>query len=598
MIRCACRKRPYLPLWLILISIGCENDFSSEPEESDIQRPSVATQAKSSLSARDGHAAARDVPSVTRPDDWFEDVSERARIDFAYQNGREAGRFYFIEALGGGLAMLDFDLDGDVDLFFVGGGQFSKAPAPPRIDGRPCRLYRNDGGWNFVEVTLAAQLSEAPDYSNGCTVTDFDNDGFPDLFVCCYGRSRLYRNEGDGAFVEATDATRLPAQGLSVIAAWGDIDRDGLADLFLARYTNWSPETDVSCVNNLGIRDLCGPNQYDGTIGQFFHNRGDGSFGDWSQRVGLKGNSKGLGLVAGDFNGDGWIDFYLANDGTANQLYFGTPEGLEEVGISAGVATGETGLEEGSMGTAVGDVDGDGLPDLWVVNFVNEDNSLYRNLGGGLFKHSTVPMGLSGISRSRVRWGTSLTDFDGDGWLDIVVLNGGHSYVSDQATFEEAPQLFQNRAGRRFDEISDRGGSYFRRRHAGRGCAVGDLDDDGAPDVVAVHDNAPVGILRNRHVLSDYVSVRIRATHGARDAVGARVSLVGSGPHQQVQFVVSGAGYASCSDDRLIFRTTPTATTADMIVDWPGRGREWFRGLALRQTHTLVEGRGERYDCL
>lgn len=583
------------PLMAVFAFTGCDGNRSDRSQNRSPSRPTLD---KSTSSAPFIETAAA-VTASPRTDDWFEDVTELSRIDFAYQNGREAGRYYFIEALGGGMAMIDMDLDGDADLFFAGGGRFSEAPAPAHIEGRASRLYKNEGGWQFVDVTAPAQLAAPPDYSNGCTVADFDGDGFPDLFICCYGRSRLYRNQGDGVFVDGADAARLPARGLSVIAAWGDVDRDGLPDLFLARYTQWSPETDVVCVNNVGVRDLCGPNQYDGTIGQFFHNRGDGGFDDWSEQVGLKGNSKGLGLVAGDFNSDGLIDFYLANDGTANQLYLGTPQGrFDEIAIVAGTATGETGLEEGSMGTAVGDVDGDGLPDLWVVNFVNEDNALYRNLGGGLFKHSTVPLGLSGISRSRVRWGTSLTDFDGDGWLDVLVLNGGHSYVSDQAAFEEAPQLFRNHRGGRFEEISDRGGTYFRSLHAGRGCAVGDLDADGAPDVVAVHDNAPVRLLRNRQADSPFVSVRIRATRGARDAVGARVTLAGSGPPAQVRFVVSGAGYASCSDDRIIFRGLAQATTADVIVDWPGREREWFRGLPLRQTHTLVEGRGHRHESL
>src|SRR5262249_39664918 len=275
---------------------------------------------------------------------------------------------------------------------------------------------------------------------------------------------------------------------------------------------------------------------------------------DWSDKVGLKGEVKGLGLVAGDFDDDGWIDFYLANDEVAKQLYWGGPDlKFDEEAWQAGVAASELGMEEGSMGVDVGDVDGDGRPDLWVVNYEHEDNSLYLNRGERLFEHVTARMGLAGASRQRVAWGTSLTDFDGDGWLDILVLNGHAVYFSDGAPFEQAPHLFRNLAGKRFENFSEDGGTYFRQVHAARGCAVGDLDGDGAPDVVTVHVNAPVRVLRNRQRPANFVSVRLRAAGGALDGVGARVDLpaVDGTPH--VRFAVSGSGYSSHSDERILF---------------------------------------------
>jgi hypothetical protein len=537
------------------------------------------------------------VSAAPLPGDWFEDSTVRTGIRFVSRNGRESQRFYLIESFGGGVAMVDFDLDGDLDLFFTGGGKISAAPSPPQITGLPSGLYRNDGDWQFLDVSRGSGFAEPPDYSFGCTATDFDGDGFPDLFVCCYGRSRLYRNRGDGTYSEAADAAQLPAIGMGTAAAWADIDRDCLPDLFFARYVAWSPETEVTCTSRLGIRDVCGPNSYEATTALFFHNLGDGRFEDWSEVVGLKGEVKGLGLVAGDFDDDGWIDFYLANDEVAKHLYWGGSElKFVEGAWPAGVAASELGMEEGSMGVDAGDVDGDGRPDLWVVNYEHEYNALYLNRGGRQFEHATARMGLAAGARQRVAWGTALADFDGDGWLDVLVLNGHAVYYSDGAPYEQASHLFHNLAGRRFENVSGTGGAYFREVHASRGSAVGDLDGDGALDVAAVHINAPVRILRNRQPPRNFVSIRLRATAGARDAVGARATLADDAARPRARFVFSGAGYASHSDDRIIFPIEASAEFADVVVRWPGRATELFRGLPVRRTSVLVEGRGERHE--
>ncbi|MGE5193601.1 MAG: CRTAC1 family protein [Deltaproteobacteria bacterium] len=529
--------------------------------------------------------------AVARPDDWFEDLTGRTGIDFAHRNGREAGRFFFIESFGGGVAMVDYDRDGDIDLFFTGGGTIS-AESPVRISGLPSALFRNDGDWRFADASVPAGFGEAPDYSQGCAVTDFDADGFPDLLVCCYGRSRLYRNRGDGTYAGDADDAGLPSREWHTAAAFGDIDRDGLPDLFLARYTDWSPERDVVCKMHR-TRDLCGPSSYAGTTCQFFHNCGDGRFEDWSARVGLQGNVHGLGVVAADFNGDGRVDFYVASDETPKHLYLGTPENdFREAGAAAGVAVGELGQNEGSMGVDVGDYNGDGRPDIFVTNFENEDCSLYRNLGDGLFLHSTVAAGLSGRSRRRVGFGTALTDFNGDGWLDLFVLNGNPIYTTADTPFKQAPQLFLNRQGRRFENISDQGGPYFREEHSGRGAAAGDLDDDGAPDLVTVLMNEPVRILANRLRPRNFIGVELRARGGEPDATGARLTAEFDG-RRLVRFVARGTSYFSQPDPRFLFPLSPETERADVIVEWPGRAAEVFRGLKARGKHVLVEGRGE-----
>ncbi|MFN0055648.1 MAG: CRTAC1 family protein [Planctomycetales bacterium] len=490
--------------------------------------------------------------------------------------------------------MIDYDRDGALDLFATGGGSINAAPAPPELRGRPSALFRNLSLLQFASVGPVAGFSDPPDYSLGCSAVDFDADGFDDLFVCCFGASRLFHNQGDGTFHEVAGVLDRALDGFASTAVWADVDRDGLPDLFLARYVEWSPETDLPCLSNLGERDVCGPTGFPGTIPTVLHNEGDGRFDDWSRELGIRGNSKGLGLLAADLDDDGWIDFYLANDETANQLYWGgAARPLTEDGWGSGVAANELGMEEGSMGIGAGDYDGDGRLDVWVTNFESEDNALYRNLGGRAFQYATVRAGLAGVSRMQVGFGTALADFDGDAWPDVLVLNGHAMYTTGQTPHAQRPQLFRNQGQGRFEEVSDRGGPYFRRPHAGRGNAVGDLDDDGAPDVVATHLNAPLSVLRNRHPPASFLRVWLRGTGGALEAVGARVT-VRNQERSHSQCVVRGAGYFSHSDDRLLFPLASDTSRVDVTVQWPGRALETFHGLTTGTTHVLIEGRGTR----
>jgi hypothetical protein len=411
--------------------------------------------------------------SPVRTEDYFLDITESSGAAFTHRNGREAGRFLMIESFGGGAALVDYDRDDDMDIFVTGGGDISRED-PLVIRGRPSGLFRNQGDFRFSAVAEEAGIDGPVDYSQGCAVGDFNSDGFPDLFVGCYGQSRLYGNRGDGTFGEISMAD-LPAQGWTTAAAFGDVDRDGHPDLMLARYTDWTPDRDIACYDKNDRRDLCGPTSYPGTLCQFWHNAGNGAFEDWSERVGLKDVVHGLGVAATDLNDDGFLDFYVSSDALPNQLYLGNAEAtLHECGVAAGVAVGEWGQPEGSMGIGVGDYDGDGAPDLVVTNFENEDNSLYRNLGNGQWVHRSVAAGLAGVSRRLVGFGTSLADFDGDGWLDLFILNGNPIYETAETPYCQPAQLFRNGEGRRFDDVSQQAGPYFDEVHSGRGSAVGD----------------------------------------------------------------------------------------------------------------------------
>jgi hypothetical protein len=587
-------------LWTLTIALlvapGCRpGEEPASLEASGKQARSNPLTSPVSISAKPDR---QQIPKTreARPDDWFEDMTEKSGVDFTYRNGREAGRFLMIESFGGGCAMLDFDLDDRVDLYLAGPGTISKEE-PLRIGGEPGALYRNLGEWRFTNVSQIAGLDVACDYSQGCASADYNGDGFPDLLVCAYGRTRLFVNLGDGTFEELGAECGLPTEGFNTAAAFGDFDRDGLPDLMTVRYTDWSPETDVICHGGVEqARDLCGPTSYPTTPCILLRNDGAGGFEDWSERLGKQFGVHGLGVAAADLNLDGWVDFFVSSDAMPNQLYLGGPNGLVEQGVSAGVAYGEWGQPEANMGIEIGDYNGDGLPDIFITHFENEDNALYRNLGNGLWVHSTVAAGLSGTLRTRVGFGTAMADFDHDGWQDIFVLNGNTIYTTAETPYEQAPQLFRNLGGKRFADISSQGGPYFDEKHSGRGNLLGDIDNDGGFDMATASMNDPVRLLRGRQTPENYVRVRLAATKGERDGTGARLVSKFAG-RELTRFAVRGAGYFSQFDTRVAFPLDAAADEAEVTVLWPGRGAEVFRGLAPRQTHCLVEGRGEAIDA-
>lgn len=531
-----------------------------------------------------------DQPLVPQPDDWFETVTPQTGIDFAYRNGMESGNYTILESLGGGVAMIDYDGDGDLDLLFTGGGTLTGTP--PVVAGLPLRLYENTGGMAFTDRSSPAGLGGSIDYSHGVAVGDYDCDGFPDLFVCCYGRSRFFHNMGDGCFEDETETCGLKIEGWRTAAVWADVDHDGFSDLYAAGYVRWSPEKDILCRYWQGKRDVCSPRRFPAEDDVLFRNRGDGTFEDFTKTAGLKPGGTGLGVVAADVNADGWIDLYVANDETNNLLYLGGPDGkLREVGEMAGVATNEYGMHDGSMGLDIGDLDGNGLPEIWMTNFQSEDNVLFRNMGNNMFSPGTTAMRLAGRSRPHVGFGTGLVDFDGDGMLDIYVANGHVFYHVGILPYQQPAQLFRNREGKRFDDISQKGGVYFRTPHVGRGAAAGDLDNDGAPDLVFVHQNEPVEVLRNNRTASRFVRVALRGRKCSRDAVGAVLSW-NSGGRTITRHVRGGAGYFSHSDQRLIVPLAGSESV-DVNVVWPGGGREVFRNLRSGRDFILVQGRGE-----
>ncbi len=530
-------------------------------------------------------------PGEPSPDDWFEDITAEAGIDFTYRDSQEAGFYQLLENVGGGVAIFDYNRNGLMDLFFTGGGTLTGPPI--EVSGRPSVLYRNEGNGRFRDVTDEAGVAGGSFYSHGVTVGDFDRDGWPDLFVAGFHGCQLFRNNQQGGFEDVTEAAGLKIDRWAVAAAWLDINNNGWLDLYVITYCDWLPDHRRRCMNDQQLRDICGPSLFPGAKDYLWKNRGDGTFEDITDRAGIELRSRALGVVVADFDEDGWIDIYVANDVQENHLYSGGPEfPLDSVGLLAGVAFSEDGERQGSMGVDIGDFDGDGRIDIFYTNYSNQDNTLFRNVDEMGFVGVGNVTGMFGVSRMWVGFGTGFADFDGDGWPDLFVANGHVAYERLDSPYYQPAQLFRNDSGRRFVEVSDQGGPYFSVPHVGRGAAVGDLDNDGGLDLVISHQNDPVVVLRNRQPNKHWVRVLLRGVESNPDAVGATVSAM-FGDRRIHHWVRGGGGYLSYFDPRILFPAIDD-NPIDVKVRWPLGRTEVFPALEQGQTHELVEGMGRR----
>ena len=479
-----------------------------------------------------------------------------------------------------------------LDAFCPGGGNIDPVTAKP--GGAPCGLFRKSNEI-YSLVTTEATIPDDIDYSHGCTVGDFNNDGFPDLFITCYGQNRLLANNGDGTFTDETRAFGPPLNTWSTGAAFGDVDSDGFSELYVAGYVDWKPDPEEACLGNGGRQNVCSPQRYSPISDLLFFNSGDGRLRNRAEEIGIRNDGMGLGVVAADINRDQKLDFYVANDVVANHLYLNWDGArFAETGESSGVGLNDSGSAEGSMGVDAGDFDGDGQLDLWATNFEMEDNSLYRNLGtDSAFSHATVATGLGGKGRRSVGFGTGLHDLDSDSWPDIYVLNGHVLYFGGMESFRQTPLLFRNADGQRFEDIGTSAGPWFNVPHAARGAAVGDIDNDGDLDMIVSLLDAPVAVLRNRRSARSWIRLRAVGTRSARQAVGTRVTIHCFG-RECTQVVKSGTGYLSHSDERLLFALEENAITVNAKVEWPSGHREVFTDLQTTTDHVMIEGHGQQ----
>jgi hypothetical protein len=541
----------------------------------------------------------------------FAEVAAPAGLRFTYRNGEDTSpHLSILESLGGGVALIDYDGDGLLDVFLTGGGHFD-GPDRKQIKGYPCRLFKNLGGWKFVDVTHEVGLDALADgrpwfYTHAAAVADYDRDGWPDLLVTGWGRVALFHNEPDGKggrrFVDVSSRAGLD-RGITwaTSAAWADLDGDGWPDLYVCQYVNWSWHNNPRCNYDGKTPDVCPPKRFDGLPHKVYRNNRDGTFTDVSTEAGLQGGgkgSKGLGVLAVDVNGDGKPDLYVANDTVPNYLYVNRSAPGEirftEEGMLTGVALDGNGVPNGSMGTDAGDPDGCGRPWLWCTNYENELHALYRNLcdrGRVQFLFYTPASGIAAIGQKYVGWGTGFLDLDHHGWEDLVIADGHAIRHPTGSTRRQRPVLLRNQGGK-FKAITARGGPYFRQEHLARGVALGDLDNDGKIDLVISHMNEPVAVLRNiapggNHWLGVGLE---RARHA--DVVGARVVLEADG-RKQTRFARGGGSYASSSDRRLLFGLGKADRIDRVTVVWPdGRRQEWA-GLGVDRYHVLVQGEKE-----
>ena len=534
------------------------------------------------------------VETPANADDWFRERTSQSGIDFVHATGTNAEK-PFPAANGSGLAACDFDLDGRCDLMFASGTGF---PIQPTAATPTDRLYRNLGDWKFEDVSRLSGLNHNG-YSAGLATGDFDDDGFPDVFVNCFGTSCLYRNQGDGTFEKLTD-TGVNDQRWGTSAAFLDFNDDGLLDLYVCHYAEWTWETNKFCGDReRQVRLYCSPRSVAPTADVLYVNNGDGSFHDGTAAAGLTGAAgRSQGVVAADLNGDGAIDLYIGNDLHPNSLFLNAGDGrFQDATETSGVAYDYQGNSQAGMGVAAADTDGDGLLELLVTNFSNEHNAFYSNMGDGVFQDVSHRLGLAGESMPWIGWGASLTDFNLDGWCDLLVTNGhvddNRGQLGQDAPHAQPPLLWQNQQGR-FQFVGDAGGGYFRGRAVGRGLATGDLDGDHAADVVIGHQDGPPALLQNLAAKPRGRSIKLKLVgrSGNRDAVGARIEV----QYQQRKIVlqVTGGGSYLSAPERLVVIPLAEQESADVEITWPGQRRSRIAALRAGGYYVIIEPAGDQ----
>jgi hypothetical protein len=546
--------------------------------------------AKSAAAAKAGPAGLGNTGGAPVTAIRFDDVTVSAGVSFTYRDGRETGYYSILESLGGGAAAVDYDGDGDVDLFVSGGGELT----PEReTRGNLPAAFRNDGDWRFTRIDRQALFTAAPYYNHGLAGGDYDDDGFPDLLMTGYGGLVFYKNQGDGTFVEATRESKLLDELWSSSAAWGDLNGDGLPDLYVAHYVNWSFDNNPVCKSDTaGQRDTCSPKSFEALPHALYVNCGDGTFRNASSEAGLRTDGKGLGVLLADLDLDGRLDIYVANDTTPKFLYRNHGElKFEEVGLESGAGLNDRGDPDGSMGLDVFDYNLDGLPDLWVTNFEHESFAVYRNQGNWLFRHVSRISGIMAIGGLYVGWGTAASDFDRDGDEDLFVTNGHATRFSSRSAIRQLPLVFENLGNGRFANVATGAGPCLGVPHLGRGLAAADFDDDGDLDLALTPINEPALLLANvSQTPHHWLALKLIGTTSSRDAVGALISV--ETPHGRIIRQVKGGGsYASTSDSRVFFGLGAASSISRLEIRWPSGLTQGLENVTVDRLLRIVEPR-------
>ena len=527
----------------------------------------------------------------------FVESAATTGLVFTHVNGA-AGRYYMPEVMGAGLALFDYDNDGDLDVFLVQGGPLAAGPASPTS-----RLFRNDlagGRLRFTDVTERAGVGLRA-YGMGAAVGDYDGDGDLDLLVTAFGPETLFRNNGNGTFTDVTKEAGVGDSLWSTSAAFVDHDRDGDLDLFVANYLDFTIAGNKLCHDSVGARDYCTPRAYRPVPDRFYRNEGNGRFVEATESAGIsKADGAGLGVSVGDYDGDRWLDLYVANDATPNQLWINWRDGtFVDEGPPSGAALNAAGNPEGSMGIASGDYDADGDEDLFVTNIAGETFALYRNDGSGTFDDERVRAGVARPTAAFTGFGTDWFDYDNDGWLDLFAANGAVNIVESQRgqpmPYRMRNQLFRNQGASprdvRFEETSAAGGPAFATMDVARGAAFGDLDNDGDTDIVVTNNNGAVKLLLNQAGKAQHwLQVRLEQPTGNRFGFGARVGVERTGKPTLWRRVKTDGSYLSASDVRVHIGLGPAPAFAAVVVQWPDGQTERWTDVRADRLVTLRKG--------
>lgn len=530
----------------------------------------------------------------------FIDITQPAKVDFKQENSATSNK-YLIETMGGGVALLDYDNDGRLDIFLTNGALIGD-PMPdgkmPEKSDRKFwnRLYHQNADGTFTDVTDRAGISGMPQgyYSMGVAVGDYDNDGFEDIYVTGFGGNILYHNNGNGTFTDVTKKAAVGAGRWSASAGWLDYDNDGKLDLFVTRYLDWNFKANRYCGEKRpGYRAYCHPDNYDGMTNILYHNNGDGTFTDVSEKAGVANpHGKGLGVAFADYDGDGYTDIFVANDSVQCFLYHNNGNGtFSEVGLLAGVGYNEDGKTFAGMGVDFSDYDNDGLPDVVITDLSNERYILFRNNGDGSFRDATNQSGVGSATLSFSGWSTHFFDFDDDGWKDLFVAQ---SHVMDtiektspNLRYLEPPLLLRNQSGH-FTRVL--AGEAFQRDWAGRGAAFGDLDNDGDIDIVVSNVGQKAYVLRNDGGnAKNWIGIENVGTKSNHDGIGARVKIVSASGTTQYYTVNTAVGYLSASDKRVIAGLGDDTTAKLIEIRWPSGIVQKFENVKARQFLKAVE---------
>jgi enediyne biosynthesis protein E4 len=547
------------------------------------------------------------IPAAPGEASIFREVAAQSGLNFRHVNFA-SGRHYMPEIMGPGVALFDYDNDGDLDIYLIQGTALehtSKPLNPPPPNWKPGnRLFRNmlaeTGELRFVDVTEKAGVGHVG-YGMGVAVGDYDNDGFLDLYVTNFGNNVLYHNNGDGTFTDVTHQAAVEDPHWSTSAAWVDIDGDGWLDLFVCSYVDFTVQGNRGCFSPAGEPDYCTPKAYSAVPSRLFRNLRNGRFEDVTASSGIdRSYGPALGVLCADFNGDGRNDIYVANDTAANRLWLNQGNGsFREAALDMGVAYSMDGLAKAGMGVALADVDNNGSQVLLVTNLTREGVTVFRGTARGEFDDVTAQFGLLQPTFGLTGFGAGWFDYDNDGWLDLFIANGGVTIGGSArpgiSPYAQRKQLFHNEGRtKRFRDTSAQGGPAFQLEEISRGAAFGDIDNDGAVDIVITNNNGPVRLLRNQAgARRHWLTVKLESPKLNRFAIGARVAVMRRGQEILWRRVSTDSSYLSAHDVRAHFGLADNAQIDSVLVHWPDGSRERFVGMEADRIITIRQGSGQ-----